>query len=125
MRRYRDAPNGVNERMIVEVVEWGRERGVEEVSLNFAAFRELIDPKEDPAGRAAQAWVFRRFRGFFQIESLWFFNKKFRPRWVKRYILSRGLVDIPAVGIATITAESLVSLPWSRKHEPALDPATR
>ena len=125
MRRYRDAPNGVNERMIVETVAWAGERGIEEVSLNFSAFRELIDPKEDPAGRAAQAWMFRRIRGFFQIESLWFFNKKFRPRWVKRYILHRGLADIPAVGIATISAESLVTLPWNRKQDPAPEPAAR
>jgi lysyl-tRNA synthetase, class II len=125
MRRYRDAPNGVNERMIVETVGWARRRGIEEVSLNFAAFRELIDPKEMPTGRAAQAWMFRRIRGFFQIESLWFFNKKFRPRWVKRYILHRGLADIPAVGIATINAESLVTMPWNRKRDPALEPAAR
>jgi lysyl-tRNA synthetase, class II len=125
MRRYRDAPNGVNERMIVEVVEWARTRGIEEVSLNFAAFRELIDPKQEPTGRAAQAWMFRRIRGFFQIESLWFFNKKFRPRWVKRYILHRGLADIPAVGIATINAESLFTFPWSRRQQPAPEPAAK
>lgn len=127
MRRFRDAPNGVNERMIVEVVEWSRTQEIGEVSLNFAAFRELIDPKEMPTGRAAQAqaWMFRRIRGFFQIESLWFFNKKFRPRWVKRYILHRGLADIPAVGIATINAESLITLPWSRRPEEALGPAAK
>jgi lysyl-tRNA synthetase, class II len=125
MRRFREAPNGVNERMIVEAVEWAGSHGVEEVSLNFAAFRELIDPKLDPSGRAAQAWLFRRIRGLFQIESLWFFNKKFRPRWVKRYILHRGLGDILPVGIATISAESLLTFPWARKQEPAPEPAAR
>jgi lysylphosphatidylglycerol synthetase-like protein (DUF2156 family) len=40
--RSRAAPNGVDERIIAEVVEWGALRGVERVSLAFAPFPDLF-----------------------------------------------------------------------------------
>jgi lysylphosphatidylglycerol synthetase-like protein (DUF2156 family) len=40
--RSRSAPNGVDERIIAEVVEWGALRGVERVSLAFAPFPDLF-----------------------------------------------------------------------------------
>jgi lysylphosphatidylglycerol synthetase-like protein (DUF2156 family) len=36
------APNGVDERLIAEVVEWGAIRGIERVSLAFAPFPDLF-----------------------------------------------------------------------------------
>ena len=36
------APNGVDERIIAEVVAWGAEHGVERVSLAFAPFPDLF-----------------------------------------------------------------------------------
>src|SRR5262249_26834065 len=43
MRRDPSAPNGVNEMMIVDIVEWARARQIDEVSLNFAAFRGILE----------------------------------------------------------------------------------
>jgi lysyl-tRNA synthetase class 2 len=47
MRRDPVGPNGVNERMIVDVVLWAREHGISEVSLNFAVFKGLIEEGAD------------------------------------------------------------------------------
>ena len=41
--RGRNAPNGVAERMIIEIVEYAREHGGREVSLNFAGLRWIFD----------------------------------------------------------------------------------
>src|SRR5439155_16558453 len=85
-------PNGVNERLIVDTIEWARTRGVAEVSLNFAFCRALIDPSAVlTASERAQAWVVRRLNPYFQIESLLRFNAKFRPRWVPRSVVYRSL----------------------------------
>ena len=42
MRRDRDTPNGLTEFLVVRAIELLRERGIEELSLNFAAFARLI-----------------------------------------------------------------------------------
>ena len=47
-----NAPNGVDERLIAEVVEWGALRGVERVSLAFAPFPDLF--ANHKAARAAR-----------------------------------------------------------------------
>ncbi|MFC4049773.1 phosphatidylglycerol lysyltransferase domain-containing protein [Actinomadura syzygii] len=51
MRRRPDAPNGVHERMIADIVPWGRRHGVDEVSLNFATSRTLLDTADQPPRR--------------------------------------------------------------------------
>ncbi len=113
MRRDAVGPNGVNERLIVEVVLWAREHGMQEVSLNFAAFRGLIeDDAELGPLQSAQAWVIRRLNPYFQIQSLLTFNAKFNPRWVPRYIVYRSVGDLAPVAVAALSAESF--LPFDR-----------
>lgn len=118
MRRLPDAPNGVHERMIVDVVDWARSNGLEEVSLNFAAFRSLLDEEAQlsPA-QAAQAWFVRRMEGRFglQLDSLRRFNAKFAPRWVPRYIVYRNVADLPAIGLAALSAEGFLPFDAGRR----------
>ena len=46
MRRRRDTPNGLMEFLIVEAIEWGRQRNVQELSLNFAVFAKALRADE-------------------------------------------------------------------------------
>ncbi len=104
MRRERNTPNGLTEFLVVKAVELLRERGIEEISLNFAAFGRLL---ERPNGR------FERRLGrlvalgnrYFQTESLYRFNAKFSPRWEPRYLVYESVLGLPRVGLAAITAE--------------------
>ena len=113
MRRDAVGPNGVNERLIVEVVLWARDQGIREVSLNFAAFRGLIEDDADLGPlQSAQAWLIRRLNPYFQIESLLTFNAKFDPRWVPRYLVYRSIGDLAPVAVAALSAESF--LPFDR-----------
>src|SRR5439155_22000000 len=48
MRRDRGTPNGLTEFLVVRGIELLRARGVDEMSLNFAAFGRLL---ERPGGR--------------------------------------------------------------------------
>jgi len=104
MRRDRDTPNGLTEFMVVRSIELLRERGVEEVSLNFAAFAR---PLRNPRGRVDR--LFARLLGvasrWFQIESLYRFNAKFFPRWEPRYLLYQRSAALPAIGLAALLAE--------------------
>ena len=40
------APNGIDERLSVDMIDWARERGAERLSLAFAAFPEIFDDQE-------------------------------------------------------------------------------
>jgi lysyl-tRNA synthetase, class II len=121
MRRDAVGPNGVNERLIVEAIEWARGHGVAEVSLNFAAFKGLIEEGADLSPvQAAEAWVIRRLNPYFQIESLLTFNAKFQPRWVPRYLVYRSAGDLAPVGIAALSAEAF--LPFDRRKADESDP---
>jgi lysyl-tRNA synthetase class 2 len=114
MRRDAVGPNGVNERMIVDVIEWSKSNCVSEVSLNFAVFKGLIEEGADlKFVKAAEAWVVRRLNPYFQIESLLTFNAKFGPRWVPRFLVYRAGGDIVAAGIAAASAEGF--MPFARK----------
>ena len=116
MRRDRVGPNGVNERLIVDVIEWAGDHGIAEVSLNFAFGRALLDDDAHVAGaRRAQVWALRRLSPWFQIESLLRFNAKFAPRWVPRYLVYRSLADLPVVAAAAASAEGF--LPFDRSPE--------
>jgi lysyl-tRNA synthetase class 2 len=117
MRRDRSTPNGLTEFMVVRAVEDLRERGVTELSLNFAPFARLI---HDPAnagerllGRAATA-----ADRFFQVERLYRFNAKFHPRWEPRFLLYEGLFGLPSAGLAVMWAERQLPKPaltgWPR-----------
>ena len=110
MRRDRTADNGVNELMISELLLVAPRHGIKQVSLNFAAFRSLMEQgKRIGAGPVARASakVLHFFSRWIQIETLYRFNAKFQPRWVPRYLVYPGVRELPRVGIATFEAEGL------------------
>jgi len=104
MRRVPDAPNGVNERMIFEAVQWAKDQGIAEVSLNFVAFRKVLNALDAATGNAVAARAIRRLNPA-GAPTLFTFTNKFRPRWVPRYLAYRSITDIPRFAIATLSAE--------------------
>src|SRR5206468_9986786 len=86
IRLERDTPNGVIDFLVVRSIGLLREQGVEEISLNFAAFARLL---RSPASMLERLLgrVVTLGNPFFQIESLYRFNRKFDPRWEPRYLL--------------------------------------
>ena len=115
MRRDRHSPNGINERMIHDTVRWAADHGFAEVSLNFAAFRRVIEPVAPGQRRPSSVAIviaFDRILPFVKIISLARFNAKFAPRWEPRYLVYRSRFDLPAVGLAALSAEGF--LPFDR-----------
>src|SRR5439155_13147786 len=111
MRRRPGTTGGVNELMIVDAVAWAKAREIEALSLNFSAFRTLLDSDAElERMQSIAAWTIRRFEGKFgvQLDSLRRFNAKFLPRWVPRYVIYRSPADIPAIGLAAYSAEGFL-----------------
>lgn len=107
MRRDPATPNGLMEFLVVRAIELLRERGVAELSLNFAAFARIL---HSPRSRRdhALARLVTLANPFFQIESLYRFNAKFFPRWVPRYLLYEGALGLPRAGLAAMRIEGQV-----------------
>jgi lysyl-tRNA synthetase class 2 len=126
MRRSRSTPNGLMEFLVAETVAWAREAGVPEISLNFCVFTDLL---HGGAGRSlpgrAVRFVLLRLDALFQIERLHAFNRKFFPEWRPRHVCFERFADVPAVGLAYLRAESLLTPPgpWTRRRERVRVPA--
>ena len=113
MRRLPEAPNGAGERAIVDMIGWARAHEVADLSLNFAAFRSALDPETDRSpSQSVTAWLVQRLDGALgiQLDTLRRFNGKFQPRWAPRYLLYRGVGDLPAIGLAALAAEGFLPL---------------
>ena len=115
MRRDPETPNGLTEYLVARAIELLRERGIEEVSLNFAAFARVM---HSPRGR------FDRLLGraialanpFFQIESLYRFNAKFFPRWEPRYLVYEGALGLPRAALAVMWVEGQLPHPRATRR---------
>jgi lysyl-tRNA synthetase, class II len=118
MRRERTTPNGLMEFLIVRSIEALRDRGVEEISLNFAAFARLIAEPGNAAERLARKALGAADR-YFQIESLYRFNAKFFPQWEPRYFLYEGVRRFPRAALAALRAEGqLPAMPLPGRPRP-------
>ncbi|WP_042438229.1 phosphatidylglycerol lysyltransferase domain-containing protein [Streptacidiphilus albus] len=117
MRRDRDADPGLNELLIVKALQACPELGVERVSLNFAMFRSALARGE----RIGAGPVLRAWRGllvflsrWFQIESLYKFNAKFRPIWEPRFLVYPTARDLPRIGLSALQAEAFIVMELPR-----------
>ncbi len=118
MRRDPSTPNGLTEFLVVRAIELLRERAVEELSLNFAAFAKWMHSPERRLERALGKLI-ALGNPFFQIESLYRFNAKFFPRWQPRFLVYEGALGLPRAGIAALWAEGQLPKPSLRLRDGA------
>ena len=107
MRRVGETPNGLNEALVCTALEVARERGVVEVSLNYAGLGHLI---RRPAGdgklrEALRRLVLRRLGRHFQMERLVRFNEKFSPEWRPRYLVYESRAALAGSVVRVLQAE--------------------
>jgi lysyl-tRNA synthetase class 2 len=114
MRRHRGSDNGLMEFMVIELLQQARTIGVERVSLNFAVFRAVFERGSRlGAGPFLRAWrsVLVFFSRWWQIESLYRANAKYRPQWEPRYVLFERSRDLPRVALANACVEGFIAQP--------------
>jgi lysyl-tRNA synthetase class 2 len=104
MRRDADTPNGLMDFLIVAAIQRLAQQGVEEVSLNFAAFSRFLRAPRSRAERLAGRAVCWGDR-LLQLESLYRFNRKFGPRWVPRHLVYEGAGALGRTALAAMAAE--------------------
>jgi len=102
--RIPGAPNGVDERLIVDVVHWASEGRAGQVSLAFAAFPELFSATERSLPLQAAYRAVRLLDRFIKLESLYRFVRKFHSFGSQRFIALRPL-QVVWVALAALTLE--------------------
>ncbi|MCP3817442.1 phosphatidylglycerol lysyltransferase domain-containing protein [Streptomyces sp. A3M-1-3] len=124
MRRDRDSENGLMEFMVIELLQRAGEIGITQVSLNFAMFRSVFERGSKlGAGPVLRLWhsLLSFFSRWWQIESLYRANAKYRPIWEPRFMLFEKSSDLLRIGLAAGRAEGFLEAPglpkWlHRKH---------
>jgi lysyl-tRNA synthetase class 2 len=114
MRRDRNSENGLMEFMVIELLLRAQEIGVQRVSLNFAMFRSVFERGSRlGAGPVLRLWctVLTFLSRWWQLESLYRANAKYRPVWEPRYLLFEKSSDLPRIGVAAARAEGFLTPP--------------
>jgi lysyl-tRNA synthetase, class II len=114
MRRDRQSQPGLNDFLITETIKAAPDLAVQRISLNFAVFRSALERGERiGAGPVLRAWraILVFLSKWFQIESLYKFNAKFRPIWEPRFFVFPSTRDTPRIAIAALEAEAFLVWP--------------
>jgi lysyl-tRNA synthetase, class II len=107
MRRVGDTPNGCNEALVARALELARERGVREVSLNYAGLAHLVRDTSDRtvSGHRLRRLALRALGRRFQLERLVCFNEKFHPEWRPRFLVYESPTGLPRTVMRVLQAE--------------------
>jgi|SRR5579884_2059442 len=111
MRRVGETPNGLNEALVCHALQLGRERGISEVSLNYAGLAHLVR-RSRACGWPARTAVGLLLNGLgrhFQMERLVCFNEKFSPQWRPRYLVYRSRRCLPVAVYRVLEAEGYLA----------------
>ncbi|MGI8506588.1 MAG: bifunctional lysylphosphatidylglycerol flippase/synthetase MprF [Solirubrobacteraceae bacterium] len=120
MRRVGETPNGLNEALVATALEVARERGIKEVSLNYAGLGHLVrgEPSRNPIVRLISAVVMAPLHRRFQMDRLVRFNDKFSPQWRPRYLVYESRTALPRAIMRVLQAEGYLPEPrrprWRR-----------
>lgn len=113
MRRVGETPNGLNEALVCDALAYARDRGVEEVSLNYAGLGHLVrtGPRGNPVRAALHRVAIALLHRRFQMGSLVQFCEKFSPRWRRRYLVYESRAGLARTVLRVLQAEGHLPSP--------------
>jgi len=98
------APNGIDERLTVDMITWSKTQGTQRLSLAFAAFPELFDNENRSAIDTFYYHVITLGSPLIQLESLYRYLRKFHALGRRRYVLL-SVRHIPAALVILLSLE--------------------
>jgi len=103
---------------VCRALEVARERGVAEVSLNYAGLAHLVrsTPPGGPVRRAATRLTIAMLARRFQMERLVRFNQKFAPEWRPRYLIFESRRGLPRSVFRVLQAEGYIKQRSRERH---------
>lgn len=106
--RRTDAPNGIDERLSVDMIAWAKNRGMQRVSLAFAPFPDLFARNSGISVRTRALRILAHLLDrFIKLESLYRYVRKFDAMGEPRYVL----LPLPHVAAAAAVMLALEFTP--------------
>jgi lysylphosphatidylglycerol synthetase-like protein (DUF2156 family) len=105
------APNGIDERLSVDMVRYCKDNGGQRLSLAFAAFPEIFDNKARGLTDDVYYALIHLGRSLIKLESLYGYLRKFHAFGQRRYVL----ISMRHIPVALVVLLSLEFLP-RRRH---------
>lgn len=109
--RRRGAPNGIDERLSVDMIMAGKESGAQRLSLAFAAFPEIFDEKNRSRAQRVFYRLIHVLDPLIALESLYRYVRKFHALDARRY----ALISLTQLVTLLIVLLSLEFMP-RRRH---------
>jgi lysylphosphatidylglycerol synthetase-like protein (DUF2156 family) len=85
--RRRGAPNGIDERLSVDMIAWARDNGAQRLSLAFAAFPEIFNDKNRGTISSLIYTAIHLGDALIALESLYRYLRKFHALGDRRYVM--------------------------------------
>ena len=98
------APNGVDERLSVDMIAYAKERGGKRLSLAFAAFPEIFDDNNRSPIESIYYGLIHLGHSLIKLESLYRYLRKFHSFDQRRYVLL-SMRHIPAALLVLLSLE--------------------
>lgn len=112
--RRPEAPNGIDERLSVDMIRWARGHGGRRLSLAFAAFPEIFDERDrGPVDRLIHSAI-HMGDSLIRLESLYRYLAKYHALGERRYVVLSLRHLVPALFILL----TLEFSPHSRRRAP-------
>jgi lysylphosphatidylglycerol synthetase-like protein (DUF2156 family) len=109
--RRRGAPNGIDERLSVDMIAWARDHGAQRLSLAFAAFPEIFNDKNRGKISSLIYTAIHLGDALIALESLYRYLRKFHALGDRRYVMATLTQILPLL----VVLLSLEFLP-RRRH---------
>lgn len=100
------APNGIDERLSVDMISWARDHGARRLSLAFAAFPEIFDDTNRKVAQRIFYVLIHLGDPLIRLESLYRYLRKYHAMGERRYVLLSLRHLLPAL-LVLLTLEFL------------------
>jgi len=107
MERSEDAPNGVNDFLIVKTALYLKENNYKKISLGLAPLANFQTDSSDEIWflEKGMEMIYENFNTVYKFKTLHAFKKKFDPVWENCYLIFPGAASFPQVCLALISAQ--------------------
>jgi phosphatidylglycerol lysyltransferase len=92
IRKTKDAPNGVMDFILVELINYLKTQNITHLNLGFAPMSGLNDPHTFP--ERSMKFAYEKIRSFSHYKGLREYKEKFEPVWTNKYLVYQHDYDL-------------------------------
>lgn len=111
------APNSLSEYMLARTALFLKEEGYKHLSLHFLALSQHYRDDLEKAGNRLMVAMAKFLDRIFPVITVYRFDKKFFPRWNKRYLVYESPLDFPRIGYSAISVENALDVSTKSDRE--------